>query len=67
MEAEYVALSQSMRDLIPTWELLKELMAVIFNVVDMIQYCTYSKAFNDVINIVRPEDESQMPVRKYLQ
>ncbi len=48
MEAEYVALSQSMRDLIPIREILKELMEVVFNVSDMIQYRTHSKAFNDV-------------------
>jgi hypothetical protein len=48
MEAEYVALSQSMRDLIPVRELLKELMAVVFDVPDTIQYRTHSKAFHDV-------------------
>ena len=48
MEAEYVALSQSMRDLIPLRELLKELMAVVFDVPDTIQYRTHSKAFYDV-------------------
>ena len=30
MEAEYIALSQSMRDLIPIREILKELMTIVF-------------------------------------
>ncbi len=38
MEAEYVALSQAMRDLIPIPELLKEHMAVVFDVKDTIHY-----------------------------
>jgi hypothetical protein len=48
MEAEYVALSQSMRDLIPLRELLKEVMSVVFDTPDSIRYCTHSKAFEDV-------------------
>jgi Reverse transcriptase (RNA-dependent DNA polymerase) len=48
MEAEYVALSQSMRDLIPIRELLKEVLSIVFSVPDTIRYQTHSKAFNDV-------------------
>lgn len=48
MEAEYVALSQAMRDLIPIRELLKEVMATVFDVKDIIHYRTHSKAFQDV-------------------
>jgi hypothetical protein len=32
MEAEYVALSQSMRDLIPIREVMKEIMMIVFNI-----------------------------------
>ena len=48
MEAEYVALSQAMQDLIPIREILKEVLSVVFSVSDTIQYQTHSKAFNDV-------------------
>jgi hypothetical protein len=46
MEAEYVALSQSMRDLIPIRETLKEMMRVVFEVEHHNPKCaTYSKSF----------------------
>jgi hypothetical protein len=50
MEAEYVALSQSMRDLIPIQETLKEIMQIVFGVEGHAPKCsTYSsKAFKDV-------------------
>jgi hypothetical protein len=48
MEAEYVALSQSMRDLIPVRELLREVMTRVFESPDNIQYRTHSKAFEEV-------------------
>jgi hypothetical protein len=49
MEAEYVALSQSMRDLIPIRETLKEIMQIVFGVEGTVPKCaTYSKAFKDV-------------------
>jgi hypothetical protein len=48
MEAEYVALSQAMRDLIPIRELLKEILSIVFGIADTIQYRTHSKAFDDV-------------------
>jgi hypothetical protein len=49
MEAEYVALSQSMRDLIPIWETLKEIMQTVFGVEGHApKFSTYSKAFEDV-------------------
>lgn len=47
-EAEYIALSQSMRDLIPIRETLKEIMTVVFEV-ELTPTCsTYSKSFQDV-------------------
>jgi hypothetical protein len=49
MEAEYVALSQSMRDLIPIRETLKEIMQIVFGVeVHAPKFSTYYKALNDV-------------------
>ena len=51
MEAEYVALSQSMRDLIPIRELLKEMMTQVFATPNTIHYRTHSKAFNDVTSL----------------
>jgi hypothetical protein len=48
MEAEYVALSQAMRDLIPIREILKEIMGTVFRCRANIQYCTHSKAFANV-------------------
>ena len=44
MEAEYIALSQSMRDLIPIREVLKEIMSVVFGVSRTISYQTHSKS-----------------------
>ena len=44
MEAEYIALSQSMRDLIPIREVLKEIMSVVFQVSKSISYQTHSKS-----------------------
>ena len=49
MEAEYVALSQSMRDLIPLRQLLKEMMVIVFLRDPDIRYSTHSKAFADVV------------------
>ena len=48
MEAEYVALSQSMRDLIPVRQILEEIMMIVFKVPPTIQYRSLSKAFEDV-------------------
>ena len=48
MEAEYVALSQSMRDLIPIRQILQEIMSVVFHVAPTISYHPHSKAFDDV-------------------
>ena len=48
MEAEYIALSQAMRDLIPIREILKEIMTTVFHRKDTIVYTTKSKAFSDV-------------------
>jgi Reverse transcriptase (RNA-dependent DNA polymerase) len=49
MEAEYIALSQSMRDLIPIREVLKEIMTQVFEVEPKITYHSHSKAFDDTI------------------
>jgi hypothetical protein len=48
MEAEYIALSQSMRDLIPIREALKEIMTEVFHRKRDITYHSHSKAFDDV-------------------
>jgi hypothetical protein len=48
MEAEYIALSQSMRDLIPIRQILHEIMTVVFNKPSTIVYHSHSKAFEDV-------------------
>jgi hypothetical protein len=42
MEAEYIALSQAMRDLILIQEVLKEIMTTVFQVSQTISYQTYS-------------------------
>ena len=47
MEAEYVALSQSMRDLIPICQILQEIMETVFDVQPTIEYHAHSKAFED--------------------
>ena len=48
MEAEYIALSQAMRDLIPIREVLKEIITIVFRVSKTIYYCTHSKSvYND--------------------
>jgi hypothetical protein len=49
MEAEYIALSQSMRDLIPIREVLKEIMTQVFGQEPKITYHSHSKAFEDTI------------------
>jgi hypothetical protein len=48
MEAEYVALSQSMRDLIPIRETLKETMRIVFDKEHNPECATYSKEFKEV-------------------
>ena len=48
MEAEYVALSKSMRDLIPIRQILQEIMTVVFDIKPTITYRSLSKAFEDV-------------------
>jgi hypothetical protein len=48
MEAEYIALSQSMRDLIPIREVLKEIMTIVFERNHDVVYHSHSKAFVDV-------------------
>ena len=47
MEAEYIALSTSMRDLIPIREILKELMTIVFEMEPRYEYHAHSKAFQD--------------------
>jgi hypothetical protein len=48
MESEYIALSQSMRDLIPIREILKEILEVVFDRADDVKYTTHSRAFEDI-------------------
>ena len=47
METEYISLSQSMRDLIPIREVLKEIMTTVFERENNIAYHSHSKAFVD--------------------
>ena len=49
MEAEYIALSQSMRDLIPIREILKEVMLIVFDKSPSISYHSHCKAFDDTV------------------
>jgi hypothetical protein len=44
IEAEYIALSQAMRDLIPICEFLKEIMSVVCQIPKTILYHTHSKS-----------------------
>jgi hypothetical protein len=48
MEAEYVALSQSMRDLIPIRQILKELLTIVFLRLPTVVYYAHSEAFEEV-------------------
>jgi hypothetical protein len=48
MEAEYIALSQSMRDLIPIREVLKEIMTIVFNQAADITYHKHSTLFEEI-------------------
>jgi hypothetical protein len=70
MEAEYVVLSQCMRDLIPIQEILKEIMLLLFKVEHNPKCATYSKAFRDteepqgfhpVPSLRRMQHASKMP------
>ena len=61
MESEYLALSQSMRDLIPLREVLKEINTVVFGKPVFPQCTTNSKSFGD---IVTTEAESPIPKSK---
>jgi hypothetical protein len=47
MEAEYIALSQSMRDLIPIRELLHEILSFVFEVKPSVTYHSHSRIFED--------------------
>jgi hypothetical protein len=49
MEAEYIALSQSMRHLIPTCKALKEIMPIVFETKPVITYHSHLKAFDNTI------------------
>jgi hypothetical protein len=49
MEEEHIALSQSMRDLIPIREVLQEIMTIVFETTPAISYHSHSKAFDDTI------------------
>ena len=62
MEAEYVALSQSMRDLIPIRQILQEIMTTVFKVAPTITYRSFSKAFEDVKDRSIPSNIEQSTV-----
>jgi hypothetical protein len=62
MEAEYIALSQSMRDLIPIRQLLHEIMTVVFTKPSNIVYHSHSKAFDDVKHESLPSNIEQSTV-----
>ena len=62
MEAEYVALSQSMRDLIPIRQILQEIMTVVFKVTPTITYRLLSKAFEDIKEGSLPSNIEQSTV-----
>ena len=49
MEAEYSAYSQSMRDLIPIREILKEVMTIVFDKLPSISYHSHCKVFDDTV------------------
>ena len=60
MESEYFALSQSMQDLIPLREILKEINKVLFNKeVLNPKGVTNSKSFSDIVS-----DEDESPISK---
>ena len=60
MESEYLALSQSMRDLIPLREIMKELMTYVFEKpVSMPRCSANSKVFSEVIT-----EENNSPIPK---
>jgi hypothetical protein len=48
MEAEYVALRQAIRDLIPIFEMINEIMRFIFVQESAIKYRTHSKNFQEI-------------------
>ncbi len=48
MEAEYIALSQSMRDLIPIRAILHEILSLVFGLQPSITYHSHSRIFEDV-------------------
>ena len=60
MESEYLALSQSMRDLIPLREILKEIMSIVFQKEQIVpKFTTNSKSFSDIVS-----EESESPIPK---
>ena len=62
MESEYLALSQSMRDLIPLREILKEIMDCVFKQTDTPPKCSVnSKPFSDIVST---EAENPIPKSK---
>jgi hypothetical protein len=61
MEAEYVALSQSMRDLIPIRQILEEIMTTVFRITPTIHYRSLSKA-DDVKDGSMPSSIEQSTV-----
>jgi hypothetical protein len=64
MEAEYVALSQSMRDLIPIRQILQEIMSIVFCASPIIVNHSHSKAFDDVKTGSMPSTVEQSTVNE---
>jgi hypothetical protein len=62
MEAEYVALSQSMQDLIQICQLLHKLMLIVFEKESTIIYYSHSKAFDNVRHGSLPSNIEQSTV-----
>jgi hypothetical protein len=66
MEAEYIAISQAMRDLIPIQEVLKEIITTVFQVSKTISYQTYSKSVYSNDNNAEKYNISQKPCLKIM-
>ena len=64
MEAEYVALSQSMRDLIPICQILHEIMTQVFETKPTIMYQSHSKAYAEVESGSMPSTIEQSTVNE---
>jgi len=64
-ESEYVALSSSLRHLIPIREILKEIMTIVLDSTNVVKYHAHSKAFKDVVEGDMPRDSIIPPSTVY--